>query len=972
MMQPAKRSSILQHPFLPSLLVGLGLGRLVCELFLTPAPWLVAMTAVVVSGLVWYLIARSLKTVWPLVLLLVYIFWPAYAPQVGVAVVGGTALALWLTISQDEISDWLLGILVFCGSMLLYLLTLSPGLLPADSGEFQLVTNVLGIAHPPGYALYTMLGKLFSLLPLADHTIEMNLLSAVFSSAALVVIALAVYRVTKSAFAGVVSAGVLGLGATFWVQSTTTNIRSLSALFTVLLVALLLGWQRNKRDAYLAWLGLVFGLAVGHHASLAFLALPITAFLFCADTSLIKQPRRWLGPLGLFAASFVVLLYLPIRSAMSPAFDTSHIDSVSAFFSHVFATGFGGDMFYYRTLPEIIERLGIWWQIMGLELGTVLSLIALGGLGLLIWRDWRKAVLLGGMALINSLVAITYKAPQTVEYMLPTYVAAAFIIGLGYAPCHVADSPSFAGRKWWRAVSSVALAGLAMAVMALGASNWPDLDALHKDDSTREYAESILNEAPEDALILAGWHQVTPLWYLQIAEGQRPDVTIDYVYPEGDQDNETVWLKRINAGLEQGPVVVTNWFYAYEQSGLTFTPLTEGWLVSEGATAIVPDATVSLDVSYAEGLSLLGYELSSNSAQPGETITLSLYWQVNEAVERDYTLFAQLIGPQGVIGQGDHAQQTTSYTVGGVRVDSFDMPLLLQTIPGEYNLVCGFYYADGEGWTRLLADGADTVSLGSVQVQAASQTPETVNPLAIQYAEGTLLKGYDVDNSIAGQTRLYLHWMQPEGLMAASALVSILNGQELIAQATLPALTAGQTQTLALDLPSGLRSVSLVLETDGERLSYTGLWGIMQRDLLTLSLGDGTSRYVPLGGEIVYLGMASELDTDQVVLTSTLLSLRPLMNDYSVSVGLRSADGSELKDDGTPGLGSIPTLKWLGGWQVDDPHTIELAQGEAVEGWQRTLTVYDAFTLESLAVLDDRLVNAGQGLTLVDGTLASE
>ncbi len=43
----------------------------------------------------------------------------------------------------------------------------APGVLPADSGEFQLVVRDLGVAHPPGYPLYILSAHLFGRLVLA-------------------------------------------------------------------------------------------------------------------------------------------------------------------------------------------------------------------------------------------------------------------------------------------------------------------------------------------------------------------------------------------------------------------------------------------------------------------------------------------------------------------------------------------------------------------------------------------------------------------------------------------------------------------------------------------------------------------------------------------------------------------------------------------------------------------------------------
>src|SRR3989304_3285651 len=88
---------------------------------------------------------------------------------------------------------WDLGFGLF--SLLLYSLTLSKDILPADGGEFQGV----GAASPP-----------------------------------LVFLSRAVQRLTQSRLAGISSALALGFSTTFWAQATTANVRMLTALATAL------------------------------------------------------------------------------------------------------------------------------------------------------------------------------------------------------------------------------------------------------------------------------------------------------------------------------------------------------------------------------------------------------------------------------------------------------------------------------------------------------------------------------------------------------------------------------------------------------------------------------------------------------------------------------------------------------------------------------------------------------------------
>ena len=68
---------------------------------------------------------------------------------------------------------------------LIYLLTIAPSVIQIDSGELAAVQLTLGIAHPTGYPLFTILGCLFSLIPLPFTKIfQMNLLAAIYTASA--------------------------------------------------------------------------------------------------------------------------------------------------------------------------------------------------------------------------------------------------------------------------------------------------------------------------------------------------------------------------------------------------------------------------------------------------------------------------------------------------------------------------------------------------------------------------------------------------------------------------------------------------------------------------------------------------------------------------------------------------------------------------------------------------------------------
>ena len=73
-----------------------------------------------------------------------------------------------------------------------YVKTLAPTVSFFDSGELISAAHTLGVAHPPGYPLYVLLGWFFSRLPVGNVAYRLNLMSAFFASLA----ALMVYYIT--------------------------------------------------------------------------------------------------------------------------------------------------------------------------------------------------------------------------------------------------------------------------------------------------------------------------------------------------------------------------------------------------------------------------------------------------------------------------------------------------------------------------------------------------------------------------------------------------------------------------------------------------------------------------------------------------------------------------------------------------------------------------------------------------------
>src|SRR5437660_2208078 len=100
--------------------------------------------------------------------------------------VAGRMVSSWPAVrAAPESPPYLMAALVSLGALILYGLTLAPTTQFWDTSEYIAAAYVLGIPHPPGNPLFTLIAHVWGLLPLAaGYAMRINLLAAVTSAVA--------------------------------------------------------------------------------------------------------------------------------------------------------------------------------------------------------------------------------------------------------------------------------------------------------------------------------------------------------------------------------------------------------------------------------------------------------------------------------------------------------------------------------------------------------------------------------------------------------------------------------------------------------------------------------------------------------------------------------------------------------------------------------------------------------------------
>jgi hypothetical protein len=151
--------------------------------------------------------------------------------------------------------------------------------------------------------------------------------------------------------------------------------------------------------------------------------------------------------------------------------------------------------------------------------------IAPGIIGMLalVRRNWRLGSMLLLMFLGHALFYIDYRAVDKELMFLPSYLIWALWIGVGLQ--WLLDwirSEKEPGRKdpWVINLVHLVIAG---SVLLTFVWNWPLVD-LSNDWSVRERGEYIMQQVKPNALVFGNWDTVPLIQYLQLVEGQRPDI----------------------------------------------------------------------------------------------------------------------------------------------------------------------------------------------------------------------------------------------------------------------------------------------------------------------------------------------------------------------------------------------------------------------------------------------------------------
>ncbi len=441
---------------------------------------------------------------------------------------------------------------------IIYLITLAPSVVQIDSGELAAVQALPGIAHPTGYPLYTMLGYLFSLIPLPfTKILQLNILAAIYCSAAVAVFTFTVkycfdnlslfkkktltqkesskkekkkekaekseksieipenLKILAAVFAGL----ILAFSRTFWFQSTSVEVYSLHILLITLIILFLLKAyiKSYENDKITYWLIFSLFLALGFTNHLTTLMiLPGTAYLYFTRYKFNSASIKRLVIMILFFIPILVLiyLYLPIRASQDPILNWGNPVDWERIYRHV--TGRQYQVWLFTSFDSAGKQLNHFFSILPLEFFVSLVL-GLFGLFISIIRAKKLFLFIFITFAFTVLYSINYDIYDIDSYFLLAFIMLAFFSSFGILK--LLEVKSFHKNAAVVIVSVILLIQFVFNFIKVNQSGVYTFE---------DYTKSVLNSVPENSIIFSyQWdYFISASYYFQFIEDYRRDVTV--------------------------------------------------------------------------------------------------------------------------------------------------------------------------------------------------------------------------------------------------------------------------------------------------------------------------------------------------------------------------------------------------------------------------------------------------------------
>jgi len=419
--------------------------------------------------------------------------------------------------------DYLASIILSTLTLVVYAFTAAPGVTMGDSGDFIMGVLTLGIVHPPGYPLYTLLGHLFSLLPFGDPAFRVNLFSALWGSLCLGILFLILRMLSIERIHAIFATLFLGFTTVFWSKTGVAEVYSFNGFLIACIFFWILSYNRDKKKIQLYLIFLTTGLALSNHYPLVILSG--VGLLFLLDRRDLKIGDYFKGLLFL-GLGLTPYLYLFIQ-ALNPEvqYNFGKLSDFVMVLDHIlrkyYTNDYGGTVWDKFVLGSAFLKAAV-------TNFSFASLFLFAGITFSFSEKWKYryplliAALLPslGLILILTLPSDDKHSPLYFDYFIPAFLFLSVFVAVGLK--------KLMNRYVRKNIFQVSL----LIILLLIEVGFNFRSSSHHNDKLVEiWGTELLKSLKPRSVLIFCHGSLFPtnhfsLYYLQLIKGLRQDVTL--------------------------------------------------------------------------------------------------------------------------------------------------------------------------------------------------------------------------------------------------------------------------------------------------------------------------------------------------------------------------------------------------------------------------------------------------------------
>ena len=429
-------------------------------------------------------------------------------------------------IEPDPRTELLFSACLGVAAFLTYVLTLYPTVSGGDSGELIAAACNLGVAHPPGYPLFTLLTKFFTWIPFGSIAWRANLLSAVCDAVAASLLSASVFRISKNPWAGVFTGGLFAFSPLVWSYAVQAEVFPLNNLLVAALIYIFIRYTESRETKFVMLGALVTGLGLSNHHTFVLYAGPIALMTLVLGKKELLNSRSFIRLLGLFLAGLLPYLYLVLAPHGNPLVSWGDSSTFSGFLTHVLRKEYGTTQLAARnTSADFWGGVTLYAKHIfqtTLFLGPVLAIFGCWAFQKkALWRGTCRLLLVSWLAYLivfHALANFPLDDPFYLGIFMRFWQQADILIflfaGLGVA--------AFAKNR-----APLICSGLVVVLVALQFGINFEKSDQHRNRGFKNMAEEFLKPLPPQTLFLSeGDLETNTIRYIQSCENYRSDVIV--------------------------------------------------------------------------------------------------------------------------------------------------------------------------------------------------------------------------------------------------------------------------------------------------------------------------------------------------------------------------------------------------------------------------------------------------------------